>query len=212
MIIGAADLLKRRGMHATSIREVVRHSETPRGSITHHFPGGKKELLEAAIKYAGEEVSGPLTQLLAAHSPIKGLELFVGAWRKTLIDTSFDAGCAVLAVTVEQYTSDQRSEADQVLERQIHQQLLSQAHKIFCGWQRLISESLHNSGIDSARADSLALMTIAAIEGRLHCAGRRAALYRWIGFGSRCATCSSTRWFRWKMPQAVQTHAESPHR
>ena len=165
MIIGAADLLKRRGMHATSIREVVRHSETPRGSITHHFPGGKKELLEAAIKYAGEEVSGPLTQLLAAHGPIKGLELFVGVWRKTLIDTSFDAGCAVLAVTVEQYTSDQRSEADQVLERQIHQQLLSQAHEIFCGWQRLISESLHNSGIDSARADSLALMTIAAIEG-----------------------------------------------
>lgn len=164
MIAGAADLLRRRGMHATSIREVVRYSETPRGSVTHYFPGGKKELLEAAVRHAGKEVTEPLTHLLRLHGPIEGVGRFVEAWRRTLLDSDFEAGCAVLAVTVEQYTSDQRSD-DQGLEAQIQQQLLSQAHKIFCEWQQIISEALQSSGVESAKANRLALTTVAAIEG-----------------------------------------------
>jgi len=48
MVAGAADLMSRRGVNATSMREVVRHTGTPRGSIGHHFPGGKQQLIEIA--------------------------------------------------------------------------------------------------------------------------------------------------------------------
>ena len=165
MIVGAADLLRRKGMTGTSMREVVRHSNTPRGSIAHHFPGGKRQMLEAAVEHAGREVSEPLTLLLGKHGPVKGMELFVAAWRKMLEETDFQAGCAVLAVAVEQYTSDQRGESAPELEAQIQQLLLDQANSIFVQWQTIISHSLQAAGVAESRARSLALLAIASIEG-----------------------------------------------
>ncbi|MNZ85224.1 putative HTH-type transcriptional regulator YxaF [compost metagenome] len=165
MIVGAADLLRRKGMTATSMREVVRYSNTPRGSIAHHFPGGKRQLLEAAVDHAGREVSEPLVQLLGKHGPLKGLELFVALWRSTLEETAFQAGCAVLAVAVEQYTSDQRGESETELEAQIQLQLLDQANGIFVRWQEIISHSLQEAGVADIRSRSLALLAIASIEG-----------------------------------------------
>lgn len=165
MIAGAADLLRRKGMTATSMREVVRYSNTPRGSIAHHFPGGKRQLLEAAVDHAGREVSEPLAQLLDKHGPLQGLEMFVALWRKTLEETAFQAGCAVLAVAVEPYTCDQRGESDAELEAQIQLQLLDQANGIFVQWQEIISRSLQNAGVAAIRSHSLALLAIASIEG-----------------------------------------------
>ena len=165
MIAGAADLLRRKGMTATSMREVVRYSNTPRGSIAHHFPGGKRQLLEAAVDHAGREVSEPLAQLLDKHGPLQGLEMFVASWRKTLEETAFQAGCAVLAVAVEPYTCDQRGELDTELEAQIQLQLLDQANGIFVQWQEIISRSLQDVGVAVVRSRSLALLAIASIEG-----------------------------------------------
>ena len=165
MILGTADLLRRRGVSATSIREVVRYSGTPRGSVPHHFPGGKRQLLEAAVEHAGREVSVPLAELLAQHGPVPGLEHFVARWRQMLEETCYQAGCAVLAVAVEQYVSDQRGEADPDLDSQVQEQLLDQAHAIFRDWQRIIAEALLRTGASEARAASMALMVIAAIEG-----------------------------------------------
>ena len=165
MIAGAADLLRRKGMTATSMREVVRYSNTPRGSIAHHFPGGKRQLLEAAVDHAGREVSEPLAQLLDKHGPLQGLEMFVALWRKTLEETAFQAGGAVLAVAVEPYTCDQRGELDTELEAQIQLQLLDQANGIFVQWQEIISRSLQDVGVAVVRSRSLALLAIASIEG-----------------------------------------------
>lgn len=165
MIVGAADLLRRKGMTATSMREVVRYSNTPRGSIAHHFPGGKRQLLEAAVDHAGREVSEPLAQLLSKHGPVKGMQLFVALWRNTLEETAFHAGCAVLAVAVEQYASDQRGEGETELEAQIQLQLLDQANGIFLQWQGIVAHALQQAGVVEVRARSLALLAIAAIEG-----------------------------------------------
>ncbi len=84
MVAGAADLLSRRGVNATSVREVVRHSGTPRGSIGHHFPRGKQQLIEDAIAFAGAEVSAPLEHLMRERGAIAGLRAFIALWRRTL--------------------------------------------------------------------------------------------------------------------------------
>ena len=54
MISGALDLLARRGLQATSFAEVTQATQTPRGSIYHHFPGGKQQLVEIAKALAKE--------------------------------------------------------------------------------------------------------------------------------------------------------------
>ena len=49
MIAGAARLLAERGLQATSFSTVLAATGAPRGSIYHHFPGGKDELVTAAL-------------------------------------------------------------------------------------------------------------------------------------------------------------------
>src|SRR5918999_6196229 len=106
MVAGAADLMSRRGLNATSMREVVRHTGTPRGSIGHHFPRGKQQLIEDALVFAGKQVSGPLEHLTQSRGAIAGLRTFIALWCQTLEKSKFQAGCPVLAVAVEQYVND----------------------------------------------------------------------------------------------------------
>ena len=54
MVEGAVRLLAINGVEGTSFAEVLAATGAPRGSIYHHFPGGKTELLHAALDLASE--------------------------------------------------------------------------------------------------------------------------------------------------------------
>ena len=53
MLRSAAHLFRRRGVEATSLADVIDHAGAPRGSIYHHFPRGKPQLVEEATRTAG---------------------------------------------------------------------------------------------------------------------------------------------------------------
>ena len=57
MVISTALLVREQGARATSIDDVLAHSGAPRGSVYHHFPGGRTQLLREATDYAGEFVA-----------------------------------------------------------------------------------------------------------------------------------------------------------
>ena len=160
MVAGAADLIRRRGLNATSMREVVRHTDTPRGSIGHHFPHGKQQIIEEAVIYSGQEVSAPLKKLVGERGAVAGLRAFIALWREVLESTQFEAGCPVLAVAVEQYMGDDgRYNAD------VQDRLLRQAHGIFIEWQSILSASLRKEGVVAARARRLATLVVSSVEG-----------------------------------------------
>ncbi len=52
MVAAAASLLGEHGLAAASFSAVLERSGAPRGSIYHHFPGGKEELAAAAVDRA----------------------------------------------------------------------------------------------------------------------------------------------------------------
>src|SRR5258708_15943330 len=54
MIEGAVRRLAINGVEGTSFADVLAATGAPRGSIYHHFPGGKTELLHAALHPASE--------------------------------------------------------------------------------------------------------------------------------------------------------------
>ena len=164
MVAGAADLMSRRGVNATSMREVVRHTGTPRGSIGHHFPRGKQQLIEDALVFAGRQVSGPLAHLTETRGAIAGLRTFITLWRQTLERTEFRAGCPVLAVAVEQYVND-ATEKDGEPDEAAQQHLLDLANGIFADWQRIMFRALRREGVAPARARRLAALVIASTEG-----------------------------------------------
>lgn len=164
MVAGAADLMSRRGVNATSMREVVRHTGTPRGSIGHHFPRGKQQLIEDALLFAGKQVSGPLAHLTETRGAIAGLRTFIALWRQTLERTKFQAGCPVLAVAVEQYVND-ATEKDGEPDEAAQQHLLDLANGVFADWQQIMFTALRREGVSPARARRLAALVIASTEG-----------------------------------------------
>ena len=164
MVAGAADLMSRRGVNATSLRDVVRHTGTPRGSLGHHFPRGKQQLIEDALAFAGKQVSGPLAHLTEKHGAVGGLRAFIALWRQTLERTEFQAGCPVLAVAVEQYVND-ATEKDGEPDVAAQQRMLDLANGVFAEWQRIMFAALRREGVATARARRLAALVIASTEG-----------------------------------------------
>lgn len=99
MIAGALDLLARRGLQATSFAEVTQATQTPRGSIYHHFPGGKQELvLEALALNTHQWLDAVAT--VEHHAPEQVVGELLRRLRAFLGETNFEAGSAVGAVTI----------------------------------------------------------------------------------------------------------------
>ncbi|KRE30494.1 TetR/AcrR family transcriptional regulator [Agromyces sp. Soil535] len=148
MIDSAALLVARHGSRGTSFSEVLEASGAPRGSLYHHFPQGKEQLVHAAVEAAG----GRSLAQLAAFDGLSAGEVasrFLGMWRSLLTATDFGVGCAVAAVTVD-------AESDALLER---------AGVVFRSWRSRLAELLAAGGVGADRAASLAALLIGASEG-----------------------------------------------
>jgi AcrR family transcriptional regulator len=162
MVAGAADMIRRRGLSATSVRELAEHSGAPLGSTYHYFPGGKQQLAREAVQFAGETVARMLRRRLEA-GPVEGLRAFLTLWRETVTKTDFQAGCPVLAVAVEEGGPESTAP-------------LAAAAEVFTTWESLLAESLREHGAAPARAKQLATLVIAAVEGTVAmCRAKRSA-------------------------------------
>jgi len=148
MIESAVTLLAMRGLQGTAFSDVLERSGAPRGSIYHHFPGGKDQLVEAAIAASGQRTVQILDAVEGA-SPIVITTYFLDLWRDVLVRSKLRAGCAVLAVTVATDSTD----------------LLDHAAAIFRAWHARLTELYVAAGVDPTTASSFAMMLIAASEG-----------------------------------------------
>jgi AcrR family transcriptional regulator len=148
MVEGAVRLLATKGVEGTSFAEVLDATDSPRGSVYHHFPGGKPELLHAALDLASGRALGAMeaTRGQPSSSVIKR---FFSLWRLLLDHSHLGAGCAVMAVTVAANDDE----------------LLDHAGTIFRTWTDLLSELCTAGGIDASAARQLAVTVIAATEG-----------------------------------------------
>jgi TetR/AcrR family transcriptional repressor of lmrAB and yxaGH operons len=148
MVRGAAGLLATKGVEGTSFAEVLAVTDAPRGSIYHHFPGGKSELVHAALDLVS-------TRALAVMESKRGssaeaiVEQFLDLWRQLLDHSEFTAGCAVVAVTVAGSDDD----------------LLDHAGAIFRDWTVHLAGLLVDGGVAETSARQLAVVIIAATEG-----------------------------------------------
>ena len=110
MIESAIVLLAKQGYRATSFDAVIERANAPRGSIYHHFPGGKDELIAAAIDLAGERAIAVVDGMKARVAAGRGRR-FHGHVAPGAGQVGFEAGCSVLAVTVSAETPQLRAHA-----------------------------------------------------------------------------------------------------
>lgn len=148
MVESAVVLLAKQGYRATSFEAVLERAKAPRGSIYHHFPGGKDQLIAAAVDLAGARAIAVL-DTLEGESPPAVVDRFMAMWRTVLDRSDFSAGCSVLAVTVSAETPELRERAGE----------------IFKAWRRRLAELLVTGGTDPAVAVAFATTVVAASEG-----------------------------------------------
>jgi len=151
MVRSAAVLFRERGYSGTAFSDVIAHSGAPRGSIYHHFPGGKAQLAEEAVAWASAAIAERLDEALARERDAAGvLRAFLAPWREVLERSDFRSGCPLVAITVE---------------TDVPPALATAVAQAFTDWQELLAARLRRGGIAAGRAPRLAVLTVAAIEG-----------------------------------------------
>lgn len=152
MLRSAANLIRRRGATATSFSEVLAESGAPRGSIYHHFPQGKEQLEADAIKLTSERVLAHQRQCRAT-TPRGVLDCFIDMWRQVVVASGGTAGCVVAGVAV-----DTLPDAED---------LMRLVRGAFQSWVDLLADQLRSAGLPADRARSVAVATVAGMEGAL---------------------------------------------
>ncbi|OQR62590.1 TetR family transcriptional regulator [Streptomyces maremycinicus] len=159
MVFSAAQLIRRGGVGATGMREVALHAGAPRGSLQHYFPGGKQQLVDEALawagRYAGRRVARFLDESAKDGEPTPAglFAAMVRQWTDEYTASGFAAGCPVAAATVDCAASgDSTREA---------------AAAAFATWTGPVAEALTGLGVPAARAGSLATLMISALEGAI---------------------------------------------
>lgn len=150
MIDGAIRLLATRGLQETSFNEVIELTKTSRGSIYHHFPQGKNQMIAEAIARAGSNTHAALAEKHGS-SAIEISLFFLGLWRELLVRSEFRAGCSVLAVTIATNSP----------------LLLDQAAVVFRQWRTQLSDLLVAGGLSAGFAPTFAAQLIASCEGAI---------------------------------------------
>ncbi|WP_433722581.1 TetR/AcrR family transcriptional regulator [Nocardia sp. CA-129566] len=153
MIEGTIESLRIHGASATSVDRVLASTGAPRGSVYHHFPGGRTQLISDALTAAGASMSEFIEAITRDNDPMLALDMFVALWRRTLIDSDYRAGCPIFAVAVE--TNDDAPG------------FATAAAAIFARWNTALTDLLVRHGLDPARSRRLATLTVAAVEGAI---------------------------------------------
>jgi AcrR family transcriptional regulator len=152
MIGGAALLISQRGVQGTSFSEVLELTDTPRGSIYHHFPGGKDELVAEAIALLGSVVSERIRNT-EADRPEQVAEAFSKGWREFVEATDLKSVCVMSAVTV-------GAGADS-------EELLPVVAAAFASWRDALADAYTRTGLGKSDGRRLALTSVAALEGAM---------------------------------------------
>ncbi|MCW2652525.1 MAG: transcriptional regulator [Mycobacterium sp.] len=150
MLASAVEVLRERGAAGVTIDEVLARSRAPRGSVYHHFPGGRNQILIEALQYAGESMTSAIDNA-ASDGPMALLHQFTDMWEDVLRDSDFTAGCPVVAAAISTADEDPQLSAD--------------AAEIFDRWRTALTRSFEADGFGTEDAAALAITTIAAIEG-----------------------------------------------
>lgn len=156
MVAGAAELIRAHGVTGVGVRQIVEYAQAPRGSVQHYFPGGKDQLVAEAVTLAALHTAAVFDRAASAEpalTPAELVEVACGYWRRVLEASDFGAGCTVFCTAV-------------VTDRQ--EAIRPVVGEAFNRWQRPLSRALRRAGVrEQARADALAILVIASVEGAI---------------------------------------------
>ena len=154
LIAAAARLFQERGYAGVGLSEVLAAAGAPKGSLYHHFPEGKAQLAAAALEAAGANLEASLHHARAvggdAAGMIEGYGDLLAGW---LEGSGFTRGCPIATVALEQAGEDGV--------------LSDVVRTVFARWRAALSSAIAEQGVSAGRAERLADLALASVEGAL---------------------------------------------
>lgn len=139
--------MQRHGVAGTGIAQILETSGVTRRSIYLNFPGGKAELVTAATRSAGDEMSRTIRDVVDTPDPVSA---FARMWCAVLSSTDFQGGCPIVAAAC---GADEAPDA------------AAAAAEVFTSWGGLLAERLVRDGTAEDVAQSLSTTIVASMEG-----------------------------------------------
>lgn len=151
MLWSAVALLQERGANALTVDAVLAHSKAPRGSVYHHFPGGREQILLEATRLGSTFVSAMIDQV--SSSPEAMIDGMVAFWKDAMLRSDYRTGCTVAAVVIDGH--------------QASDEVTAAAREAFATWAGQVRSTYVHGGVAPDRAPLLASMTLSMVEGAL---------------------------------------------
>ena len=152
LLNGARQLLAEKGYAGMELRDVAERGCAPRGSIYHHFPGGKTQLAREAAALEGTTIRDLIERSLEERGLRETLTMFGEIFRRRVADHPERLGCPVAAAA---------------LARPEDPELAAVATAAFQSWERPIAAALRNEGVGRDEAEAFAGLVVSTIEGAL---------------------------------------------
>ncbi|MFE7527571.1 TetR/AcrR family transcriptional regulator [Kitasatospora sp. NPDC057542] len=152
LIAGTRELIEAQGYFGTGLNRIVAATGAPRGSLYFHFPGGKDQLVAAALTQAGQEVEALLAGLAAEGAGTTALaERLIEAFADRLEQSRYTSGCPIATVALEVAGTNET--------------LRTVCAELYAGWQQVLAGRLEGEGFGPAEAEVAAGQVLALLEG-----------------------------------------------
>jgi TetR/AcrR family transcriptional regulator, lmrAB and yxaGH operons repressor len=152
LLNGARQLLAEKGYAGMELRDVAERGHAPRGSIYHHFPGGKTQLAVEAAELEGTEIRAAIERSLDERGLAETLTAFGEMFRRRVKDQPERLGCPVAAAA---------------LARPEDPDLAAAATAAFQSWEAPIAAALRDEGVSARDAAAFAGLVVSTVEGAL---------------------------------------------
>jgi AcrR family transcriptional regulator len=169
LLAGARRLLAEKGYAGMELRDVATRGKAPRGSIYHHFPGGKRQLAVEAAALEGREIRTLIERSLKERGTHGTLALFGELFSRRAAKHPELVGCPVAAAA---------------LARPEDPALAAAATAAFQSWEEPIAAALREEGVAEEEAATFAGLVVSSVEGalvRARAAGDPAAIHSAVG-------------------------------
>lgn len=148
----SAQMLRRQGYSATGLKQIAAAANAPFGSLYHWFPGGKEQLGQEVIRWAGRGYLGLIQAAIGATDDLEdAVRQFFAAAAEVLEATGYCDACPIATVAGEvASTNDTLREA---------------TAEVFESWLSALTASAVQAGVDEATGRAVAIQLVALIEG-----------------------------------------------
>ena len=109
ILAAAARLFEKQGFHATGLNQIIRESNTPKGSLYYYFPQGKEQIgSETALWSAAQMAKRIGSGLSSAGDPAEAVRSLAIGIAEAVERSGFAAGGPLMMLAAESAVGDER--------------------------------------------------------------------------------------------------------